>query len=190
MREFLDDLASVDVRKMSRLGLLAPGRRSRMSVWRGGRERTNFTVSASGEEINFVFDKRPSKTGYGQTIIRSGIVHTVCNFGGSRPWFVCPSCGRRRAKLVIRPESVSCRACLALSYRCSSESQAARAVRRAQRIRRKLGASVDLSVAIRAKPKGMHQSTFNRLLQELDQAESAALCAMEQWLRPGTYSCC
>ncbi len=41
-----------------------------------------------------------------------------CNYGGERPYFICPSCGRRREYLYLPPfsERLLCRDCHGLSY--------------------------------------------------------------------------
>jgi len=43
---------------------------------------------------------------------------TTCNYGGKRPWFICPSegCRRRVAKLYLRKGYFSCRHCHDLTY--------------------------------------------------------------------------
>jgi hypothetical protein len=48
---------------------------------------------------------------------------TRSNFGGTRYWWVCPSCHRRCAKLYL-PNAVyfRCRRCYNLTYRSSNES--------------------------------------------------------------------
>ena len=39
-----------------------------------------------------------------------------CNYGGSRPWFLCPGCDRRAAILYVEGGRLLCRPCLGLSY--------------------------------------------------------------------------
>jgi hypothetical protein len=42
---------------------------------------------------------------------------TRTNFGGSRHWFVCPSCSKRKGKLLRTPEGeIGCNSCLEVSY--------------------------------------------------------------------------
>lgn len=46
------------------------------------------------------------------------IKYSKCNFGGSRPWFVCPGCGNRKGTLFC-PNAGSqylCRDCHGLRY--------------------------------------------------------------------------
>lgn len=100
------------------------------------------------------------------------IAWTPCNFGGSRPWFVCPGekCGRRAAILYLRGVRLLCRRCHDLAYQSQRESPLERARRRTEKARARLllGAEQQSGEAGEpvAKPKGMHHSTFVRLGRE------------------------
>jgi hypothetical protein len=65
--------------------------------------------------------------------------------------------------LYIAGGEVGCRHCHVLPYTSQFESVADRAMRRERRIRKKLGAGVDLTKPITTKPKGMRWTTFWRL---------------------------
>ena len=51
---------------------------------------------------------------------------TPCNYGGKRYWWLCPVCGKRVAKLHLRPEGryFACRSCNYLTYRSCKEHDA------------------------------------------------------------------
>ena len=97
---------------------------------------------------------------------------TDCNYGGKRPWFICPgrdnsrSCGKRVAFLYSDGCNFLCRHCYNLTYQCRNESQSNRLMRRARKIRERLGASNDLLKPIWDKPKHMHWETFETLWLE------------------------
>ena len=55
---------------------------------------------------------------------------TPCTFGGSRPWFLCPGCGRRVAILYGPGLPLECRVCRGLGY---ASQQRRRRRRRATR---------------------------------------------------------
>ena len=96
---------------------------------------------------------------------------TYCNYGGRRPWFLCPArgCGRRVA--ILHGGSIfACRHCYHLAYDSQREPPHDRALMRAQRIRIKLGGSGSLNEPFPAKPKGMHWRTYERLRVEADHA--------------------
>jgi hypothetical protein len=95
------------------------------------------------------------------------ITWTPLHFGGRRPWFRCPSCGRRVGILYSRGGYFRCRTCQRLRYRCKSETPYFRARRRVRKLERRLGDP------IWRKPKGMHQTTFARLHGSLQEAQQA-----------------
>lgn len=97
-----------------------------------------------------------------------------CNYGGRRPWFICPNpeC-RRRVAILYGNVAFACRHCHRLAYECQKETEDDRALRRADNIRRRLGWKpgilnppgfhVDPAWGW-YKPKGMHWSTYRRLV--------------------------
>lgn len=100
---------------------------------------------------------------------------TPCHYGGSRPWFACPSCGRRCGKLYLSGKFV-CRKCAHLNY--PSQQETGCAYRRVYRYRHRLGCFADM-VSVPAhrilKPKGMHWRTFQKHIDELIQLEHRAV---------------
>lgn len=99
---------------------------------------------------------------------------TVPHYGGRRPWFRCPACAGRVAKLYAG-ERLACRNCAGLVYPSQNEDLYQRRIRRARKIRRRLGGQPRLVDPYPGKPKGMHWHTYNRLLQELEEAQIDAL---------------
>ena len=62
--------------------------------------------------------KNPDAVGIeinGQFVLLS---KSKCNFGGTRPWFICPNCKCRVGKLYRKPFSMAflCRHCQNLTY--------------------------------------------------------------------------
>ena len=99
--------------------------------------------------------------------------HTECNYGGKRCWFLCPGCNRRVA-VLYGDKYFLCRKCLNLTYSTQQESPPFRLTSKAQKIRERLGASLNTSDHIIEKPKGMHRKTFERLKNEAYQATRKA----------------
>ncbi len=101
-------------------------------------------------------------------VLKAGNINltwTKCNYGGSRPWFICP-CGNRVGKLYLSYHGFRCRHCYNLCYSSQVVDRHTRALLMLRKIRRKLGVSEDLTKPIIFKPKGMHQKTFDRLRKE------------------------
>ena len=99
-----DQLPDLDVRVLKRDGLITPGQERVAILW-GFRKRRE--ALAPGEEQRAV-----------ELVSRLRLTWTPCNYGGSRPWFVCPGkgCGRRAAILYGPTNPLLCRLCRALAY--------------------------------------------------------------------------
>jgi len=109
---------------------------------------------------------------------------TPCNFGGQRPWFLCPvkGCGRRVA-ILYGGGIFACRPCYQLAYPSQRETADDRATRRADRIREKLQWEPGILNGSGCKPKGMHWRTFWQLSAEHDALVMKSLAEMELMLQ-------
>src|SRR5215204_4800846 len=108
---------------------------------------------------------------------------TPCNLGGERPWFVCPgvTCGKRVAVLYGKGKYFLCRHCYDLRYESQREDKMDRALRKAQKIRQRLGGSANMMEPFPERPKGLHHDTYRRLLREYLEAEKEHLAAIREW---------
>ena len=103
----------------------------------------------------------------------------ACRFGGERPYFICPgvvsgvACGRRVLKLYGPGRYILCRHCWRLGHASQGESAWDRSIRRADKLRRRLGAKRGEEAAP-PRPKGMWQRTYDRLRSQLSNAQLAA----------------
>ena len=83
-------------------------------------------------------------------------------FGGTRRWFRCLSCGRR-CRVVYGGGYFRCRKCYQLKYETQYERPWGRAITKAQKIRQRLGGDGSMDDWFPEKPKGMHWKTYRRL---------------------------
>ena len=108
-------------------------------------------------------------------------------FGGRRYWFICPSSGRRVAKLYL-PYGGSrflSRRAYRLGYACQREDRQSRLMRKARKLRRAIGGDGEaLGQGEPEKPKGMHWRTYERRLAVWVAAEARVDEAfMPRWAR-------
>lgn len=150
--------------------------------WHDGKHQIHYQLRASdesgGRELLLFYETKRSGESkeYDYTI---PITFTDCNFGGERPWWRCPHCRSRVGKLYLPPtgERFKCRECYDLGYRSSRESgrPLMQATRRYQRIQKKLDQKPTHPNSIEGsrpdRPKGMHQETYEELLDDLRAAE-------------------
>ena len=110
-----DSLPQLDVRALAREGALEPGT-SATITWGNG---ASVSTEAPLESPGWITLRYMACAGMGSWTSLSEHVplsKTDCTFGGSRVWFYCPGCGRRRAILYGLQSRFRCRACHRLGY--------------------------------------------------------------------------
>ncbi len=105
------------------------------------------------------------------------IVSVPCRFGGSRPYFICPgvvngvACERRVAKLYGPGRYFLCRHCYRLAHASQSEGEWDRGLRKANKIRMRLGGDPGMAAPFPPRPKGLWRRTYARLCEQAFEAE-------------------
>jgi hypothetical protein len=94
------------------------------------------------------------------------LLQTPCRLGGSRPWFSCPGCRKRVAKLYFVIGKFRCRGCHCLRYRSQSLASLDRIQQSKQRLEDGLGPHW-------RRLRGMHQSTHNKIVGRIIDLEMA-----------------
>jgi hypothetical protein len=184
-----NECLSIDVCYLHREGLLKLGRGFSLRWSRGGRETGSIRGAMIGddkpERVILTYRHR-SGLGEEWEDVREpvSLAWTACNFGGERPWFVCPGagCGRRVALLYGPGRYFLCRHCYDLVYESQGENGVYRALRKAQAIRERLGGSPNMTKPFPKRPKGMHRQTYERLWWEHHEAEMKQFIGMRRWL--------
>jgi hypothetical protein len=180
-----DECQSIDIRYLHRNGLLQPGHSFSLRWSRAGRQTGSIGGVAHDDRVTFFYHHRRSSGGEWEEVKKTvALEWTPCNFGGQRPWFLCPGagCGRRVAVLYGPGKYFLCRHCYDLSYESQREGKANRALRRAQKIRERLGGSANMMEPFPERPKGMHLKTYMRMCWEHHEAEREQLAGMREWL--------
>jgi len=170
----------IDIRWLKKNGYLKSGISTSL-LWSCNGEQTGsigFETTTRGIILNY----RHRPYGGNWEPVKQEILYdsTECHYGGHRKWFLCPCCLRRVAVLYGAGKYFFCRHCYDLTYSSQQESPPFRLLRKAQKIRKLLGASECTDYPITDKPKGMHWKTFNRLKQEAYRASNHSWVYMRE----------
>ena len=174
-----DDYRSLDVRRWAREGMLRPGCWGGWQWTRNGEVVASIQMRAEQDRVILMYRHRSSDDEWKDKRYPVHIVRTPCNLGGSRPWFICPTlgCGRRVA-ILYGGGIFACRHCYQLAYASAREDAGDRAMRRADRIRVRLGWEPGIVNANGDKPKWMRWRTFYRLTQQHDRLVNRSMHAV------------
>ena len=96
------------------------------------------------------------------------LTKTACNYGHYRHWWLCPKCSKRTGVLYCAGSYV-CRHCIGANYHSQLQQPVDRIYSKLNALRERLGWQVGIIHGIGERPKGMHHSTYERLLVEYEQ---------------------
>ena len=169
----------LDVRKLHRDGLMIPGETSNLRWSRNGKEIASIKGKMESDRMVLTYNHKQRAGDWQPMEYTVRIEWTSCNYGGQRPWFICPvkKCNRRVA-ILYGDRIFACRKCHELVYRSQRETADNRALSRAQNIRMRLGGSENMLKSFPSKPKGMHWMTHLRLTDQYYAFSRISLLAM------------
>ena len=178
-RDKVEDHRSIDADDLQRKGCLRPGW-SGSWEWTCDGERVAWIDLRAGEDL-LRLSYSVSIHGGDREQVKEAVrlAHVSCRFGGSRPYFICPglagsACGRRVTKLYGAGLYFSCRHCYRLAHASQSEGASDRSLRRANKIRERLGGDPGMAAEFPPRPKGMWRRTYERLRKQARNAERRA----------------
>lgn len=159
-----EHLQRVEVGRWHRGGYLRAGQSFTWRWHRGDEPTGSIGVLVHGADslaLQYMVGSDDQRRDGSQTI---RLAHTACNYGKSRPWFVCPVCQRRAGVFYMRAGRFACRHCQRVAYSSQSEDVMGRMWRVQQKIEMQLGEYWQ-------RPKGMRQRTYRALIKRLTVAE-------------------
>jgi hypothetical protein len=171
---------AMDVNKLHHEGRLQPGWAGGLRWMREGETVAAISLRAGADGIHLTYRVRVGDGGFQDVAETVRIERVPCRFGGARPYFICPgvakrvTCGRRVTKLYGPWPYFLCRHCCGLAQANHSEGTWDLKLRRAEKIRERLGGDPDGAAPFPLKPKGMWRRTYERLREQALAAETAA----------------
>lgn len=159
-----EHLQRVEIGRWHRGGYLRAGQ-SFTWRWHRGDEPTGsigvLVHAADSLALQYMVGSDGQRRDGSQTI---RLARTACNYGKSRPWFVCPVCQRRAGVLYMRAGRFACRHCQRVSYSSQSDDMLDRMWRKQAKLEARLCDGW-------TRPKGMRQFTYERLIAALANCE-------------------
>lgn len=179
-RDTVETCRAIDVNRLNREGCLQPGWSGGWQWSRDGEKVASINLRAEEDRLHLTYRARVAGGDWEDVDETVHIVRVPCRFGGTRPYFICPGvvngipCGRRVVKLHGSGRYFLCRHCYRLAHASQSEGAWDRALRRANKIRMRLGSEPGMASPFPSRPKGMWGRTYERLREEVFEAERFA----------------
>ena len=174
-KEHLEQQLRIDIRYLKKNRMLEPG--TYTLGWSCGDEETAARAGliVGSRKMVVACSWIDGETGESEKMkLAIDLLELPCRYGGSRKWLICPRCGHRMAVLVLTPPSVGCRHCMNLSYASQSENVSYRGLRKMNKIADRLQRGEYFGEML-LKPKGMHWKTYNRLIEQHDEADTQSM---------------
>jgi hypothetical protein len=152
---------------------------------RDGERVASISVQTERRCVTLKYRNRSYGDDWSDVEQRVPVAWTPCRFGGEKPQFVCSVasngayCGRRVIKLYGAGRLFACRHCYRLAYASQSEAQWYRALRRANKVRQRLGGDPGMDSPFPPRPKGMWRRTYEHLRERCFDVEMRADRAFE-----------
>jgi hypothetical protein len=179
-RNTVEACRSIDVNRLHREGCLRAGWIGGGQWTRDGEKVASINLRAEADRLHLTYRVRIGGGEWEDVAETVRIVRVACRFGGARPYFICPgvvngvTCVRRVVKLHGPGRYFLCRRCYRLAHASQSEDRWNRALRRANKIRQRLGGEPGMASPFPPKPKGMWRRTYERLRERAFDAELRA----------------
>ena len=150
---------------------------------RNGEIIASIGMSVQADHVAFTYRHRAAGGPWQDVYCTAWLDRTPCTYGGTRAWWLCPTCGRRVAILYIG-KTPACRHCYRLAYRSERETTSDRATRQINKLRDRLDWEPGFLNGNGPKPKGMHWRTFRRLQSRHDAYMQQTLAARVRQFQP------
>lgn len=163
-REYMDDYLFLCIFDLRKGGFLDVERFRFSLKWRD-RSPQEFIVHVCNDRLVFIEQGESTPTW------SIGLLWTHPHYGGRRPWFACPGCGSRVAKLAFTKGSMLCRLCLGTpAYLSKNGTDLDAVMDQIVKIRRHYGI-VGLCGGTIYRPKLMRRKKFARVKARLEKLE-------------------
>ncbi len=179
-RDKVEGCRSIDVNRLHKDGALRAGWAGSWQWTRNGERVASIDLRAEADRLHLSYRVRINSGEWEDVIETVRIDRVPCRFGGARPYFICPGvvngtvCRRRVGKLHGPGRYFLCRHCYRLAHASQNEGAWDRALRRADKLKERLGGDPGMASPFPLRPKGMRWRTYDRLRRQAFEAEMLA----------------
>jgi hypothetical protein len=178
-RDTVEGSRVLDGIRLHRAGCLREGYSGGWQWTRDGEAVASIGMRCDGRALHLSYRLRSNGGAWEDVSEGIAIRRVACRFGGARLYLICPGivsgirCDRRVLKLYGAGRYFLCRHCWRLRHASQSEGPLDRSIRRAEKLRRRLGAE-RCEESAPPRPKGMWRRTHDRLCRRLMEAQFEA----------------
>ena len=153
-----NDSMPLDIRKMTRKGLLSVGNRFSWQWLVNDQPVAGISIRVDFQSMQLSYQLKST----GEVVAQRVRTQTTpCHLGGERHWFTCPRCNKRVAVLYAPGRHFACRQCGGLRYATQKEKVGDRASTKANKLRTRRGYPLPLplpsSLAFSPFPSFIHR---------------------------------
>jgi hypothetical protein len=165
-RRKCEQLLWLDIRKLDRAKRLQPGQYFTWKWSRGDEPAGLIGIRTDIDHVRLIYTWSPYSGDPRSFDYPVQVERTLCHYGGSRSWWLCPRCHSRRAVIygIARDGRFGCRGCMRLGYCTEAQDTIGRLWRKQRKLEAKLGENYQ-------RPKGMHARTYERIFAKIDEVE-------------------
>lgn len=162
-----NDIAAVDCDYIASWGAFDPGCSHTIDFDDDTLPRIAFKMASDGKSFSVAYQWQAGERGQPRDFTQSHVhlYRRPCRFGGTRAYFICPSCGRTTLRLAVLSEGLRCGPCGGVTWESRRQRPLQRLMRKADKIAFQLGCNSWQDVPLK-KPAHMHVATFETLKME------------------------
>jgi len=169
-----DDVISIDIRHLKKIGILNRSCSGSLRWKRGGKKCDSIKYTCDPTHLVLNYQSRNYGKDWTSVTQTVQFDRTPCHYGGERLWMLCPRCNRRVGILYGAGASFLCRHCHSLPYTSQQEGCINNAISQKHKLGRRIFEHYENGKGF-GKKKGMHWSTYYRLHAKYQRYE-------QQWL--------
>lgn len=164
IRPILEEHLCIKILELEKNKLLEPGIAYETTITTNIYHQQTLSILTCEDSIFIKFDHLASSRTQEVKFTR-----TNCNYGGTRPWFICGTCGSKRSAIYLGSDGLwACRECLGLAYHVQRLNTHERHAHMAAKLQqKKLGVTADKPYLLTERPFRMWRTTHLRILDEI-----------------------